>query len=720
MRRFACLLLSTTLLACTGSGGSKSSSSGSTSSNCDTETWQVLRPDGVATQVTIHGGAISQVAGTEWTMLNNAGDCSFPIPLSGQVSGTAWTFSGQAQGCGSYSAQYTGSGQGNGTFGTADSASGTLTANFDSPLGPVNDSGTWTATRISRCGAGTTSGTTGTSSGTTGGSTGSCGANNFTVTCSGGATCPAHSTCVSGGCNCADGYYSASCEGVACTGQCTAPDYWCAPRQAGVCGAANFTVACPDSAGTYYCPTHSSCGANRSCTCDSGYPAKSCGGSACNNSCSYPDWWCELPATTSSASSGSTGSTGTSGTTTSTTGTSGSTGSTGCVAPEASCGGACYDVDNDPTHCGSGCMDCASNESEVQTATCHNGVCGVGTCNAGYVDCDGQATNGCELYCGGIANAVASCYQGSCDYASCDPGYIDCDLYRGNGCEVHGTACPTPVTSGIYWGGSSTLGLAVDDTNLYWIASSGVEYLPKAGGSKVSLGVGRGQAAADGTYVYWSDIQYNGEGAGRVMADGGGELQLGAQSAGFWGTIVARNGVAYWNSDTNVYASPVDGGAISLATNSNTITAVTADDQYVYFAAGDGIWRVPAGGGTAQRFANSGSNLYVKSMAVDANLIYWSDASADKIFTFPTNINADGGRVSTLVQLTCQPSGMVLDSSQLFVACNNAVLTVDPDGGITYNADGRSSAWNVAVDATAIYWIEISGGTGAVFSVPRP
>jgi hypothetical protein len=49
------------------------------------------------------------------------------------------------------------------------------------------------------------------------------------------------------------------------------------------------------------------------------------------------------------------------------------------------------DVNNCGT-CGHVC-----NLSNTATATCNNGVCLVAACNAGYGDCDGNPTNGCEI-----------------------------------------------------------------------------------------------------------------------------------------------------------------------------------------------------------------------------------------------------------------------------------------------------------------------------------
>jgi hypothetical protein len=155
--------------------------------------------------------------------------------------------------------------------------------------------------------------------------------------------------------------------------------------------------------------------------------------------------------------------------------------------------------------CNAGFADCdvtASNGCEVETRTdvsncgacgarctvanataaCVGGACGVGTCNAGFGDCDGMAANGCETvittaldHCGGCgvrcapANATGACAVGSCSVASCNAGFGDCDGMAANGCEVNtrtdaancnacGTRCAPANATGACAAGACTVG----------------------------------------------------------------------------------------------------------------------------------------------------------------------------------------------------------------------------------------------------------------------
>jgi hypothetical protein len=121
-----------------------------------------------------------------------------------------------------------------------------------------------------------------------------------------------------------------------------------------------------------------------------------------------------------------------------------------CPAPRTVCGtGAmmvCADTATDPMRCGSCTNACAVANG---TAGCATGACRVAGCNAGFGDCDGAAANGCEVdtstslaHCGAcgracaVANGTPSCAMGSCRVASCDAGFADCDGVTTSGCEA--------------------------------------------------------------------------------------------------------------------------------------------------------------------------------------------------------------------------------------------------------------------------------------------
>ncbi|MDO9022136.1 MAG: hypothetical protein Q7V43_34735, partial [Myxococcales bacterium] len=100
------------------------------------------------------------------------------------------------------------------------------------------------------------------------------------------------------------------------------------------------------------------------------------------------------------------------------------------------------------SHCGACGLPCAVPPNAAPTCDAMDGTCGY-ACNAGFADCDGRADNGCEVdlagsvdHCGACgracapANAVGSCAAGRCEVGRCAAGFADCDGLASNGCEV--------------------------------------------------------------------------------------------------------------------------------------------------------------------------------------------------------------------------------------------------------------------------------------------
>ncbi len=120
---------------------------------------------------------------------------------------------------------------------------------------------------------------------------------------------------------------------------------------------------------------------------------------------------------------------------------------------------------NDPDNCGMCGTICSTPNA---TPGCTNGVCSIASCNPGFLDCDTQVPDGCEIngsnnvnncgVCGkvcSVANGTGTCSGGNCSIASCNPGFQDCNHTESDGCEANvntstancgscGNACNTP------------------------------------------------------------------------------------------------------------------------------------------------------------------------------------------------------------------------------------------------------------------------------------
>jgi hypothetical protein len=128
-----------------------------------------------------------------------------------------------------------------------------------------------------------------------------------------------------------------------------------------------------------------------------------------------------------------------------------------CTEPYANCdmnpmNGCEVNLQTDPRNCGACGTVCPGGTNSV-------GVCVMGTCRLecadGFVDCDMNPMNGCEvdaradnMNCGAcgrtcsVRNAMAVCRMGACAIDRCNSGFGDCDGDSTTGCETATSSNP--------------------------------------------------------------------------------------------------------------------------------------------------------------------------------------------------------------------------------------------------------------------------------------
>jgi len=126
---------------------------------------------------------------------------------------------------------------------------------------------------------------------------------------------------------------------------------------------------------------------------------------------------------------------------------------TACAAPDTLCGGRCVDLRSNPDHCGA-CGGVCPAVGAGAIRACGDATCG-SFCNPGRGDCDGASANGCETdlrvtaaHCGlcgracALPHATSGCATGACAVTACDAGWVDCNGDPSDGCELRdGAAC---------------------------------------------------------------------------------------------------------------------------------------------------------------------------------------------------------------------------------------------------------------------------------------
>lgn len=117
----------------------------------------------------------------------------------------------------------------------------------------------------------------------------------------------------------------------------------------------------------------------------------------------------------------------------------------GCPAGTKECGGTCVSIAAPATGCAAAsCLPCAA--PFASTVCGADGACGVGACQNGRGDCDGDPTNGCEvdlrsapLHCGACGAACAAgevCDKGACQAAAVVQTATWLDGQRGGFCQA--------------------------------------------------------------------------------------------------------------------------------------------------------------------------------------------------------------------------------------------------------------------------------------------
>jgi hypothetical protein len=290
-------------------------------------------------------------------------------------------------------------------------------------------------------------------------------------------------------------------------------------------------------------------------------------------------------------------------------------------------------------------------------------------------------------------------------------------------------------------------GLALDESNIYWVESpfpgNIVKRIPKTGGTPTvvagtpTFGCCATDIEVDASSVYWSSTF--GYGGGYVWkAEKGGvdgpvtELTGANQPA----DIAVDSAFVYWAEDNGgpdwtqgVRRVPSGGGSIETLTTTGFPLSVLLVDGSVYFSyqlvmsSQSRIGVVPKGGGGVTDVAETGSRA--SAMVSDGTHIYWTEFDAGAVKRMPIG----GGAVTTLASGLQQPWRIAVDSTRVYwvewangVAGAGAVRSVGKTGGVPMPLAIASGPNGIVADGENVYWSEWGpeGSNGAIRKIPRP
>ena len=406
---------------------------------------------------------------------------------------------------------------------------------------------------------------------------------------------------------------------------------------------------------------------------------------------------------------------------------------------------------DDGTHCGACDVVCATG-AHATASSCAGSQC-VSTCEAGWMDCDGFATTGCEASTDSDANNCGGCGKTCGAHASCDAGkcacttapFANCDLTFTDGCETNtgadalncgacdndcGTAgcnagqCTAPpglttLASGL----GILLAVAVDSAHVYF-GGSAVGYVPVGGGAPVTLASAGTvtSIAVDAGYLYFTDGD---DGTvGRVPV-GGGPKTLLASGFALPRAIAVSGGNVYFSDEADLDA---DGSVnVVAADGSGAVTAIAAGitgPEQLAIIGGSLYWTVagppggveswPLGGGAVVQLG-WGALGSPTGIAVDATHVYFTEGLVGDV----QRVALAGGPATTIGAGFTKADAIVTDGLHVYIGdwagqaksgqLGHRIVRALVDGSSPENLVSAQSPRAMALDATSLYWVNGSG-----------
>ena len=238
-------------------------------------------------------------------------------------------------------------------------------------------------------------------------------------------------------------------------------------------------------------------------------------------------------------------------------------------------------VSADVNNCG-GCNAVCTTANA--TPSCAASTCGIGSCNVGYADCDMLVSSGCEIqiatnvdFCGSCinacparTNAARTCVAGGCGF-TCNAGWVNLDGLASNGCEYMCTSLGADAPE-LTFADSNCDGIDGDAANAIFVsltgndANPGNRALPKR---TLNTAIGAAASLVPKRAVYASMGVYN----EAVVMQPGVSLYGGYDAASGWSRALTNTTIIASGSAVGVLAQNI---SLTVELQLFTITSANA------------------------------------------------------------------------------------------------------------------------------------------------
>lgn len=267
--------------------------------------------------------------------------------------------------------------------------------------------------------------------------------------------------------------------------------------------------------------------------------------------------------------------------------------------------------------------------------------------------------------------------------------------------------------------------LAIDESNVYWIDSTSVNYVSVNGGTITTLASGLDSPVnitLDSQNVFWVETiccAHGQTGSIKKVPISGGTVTTLIDEVDAPQLVVLDAPNMYWieggpigeeEGFGRIAKMPIEGGIISTVISGITggSMPIAVDDLHVYFADRWTIKKVSQEGGSIENLAIA--NFYIHDITTDGISVYWIE---DGPFTKIGKVSVNGGVEEILSNELSGPSGPItIHNSYVFwMAHYDTIAKVSIDGGLTeVIAAGLPFLSDFVVDDTHAYFSEQDTG----------